>query len=126
MNSGAIILFMILFLWQIPHFYAIAIYRKNDYIAASIPALPIKKGIHCAKIYMLLYITAFTIAAVMPTFFGYTGWLYFIVALCSGLVWFYYGIQGLTTTDNEKWARKMFLFSIINITLLCIMMSVKP
>ncbi len=125
-NAGAIILFMILFLWQMPHFYAIAIYRQSDYAAAAIPVLPIKKGIRYTKISMLVYIAAFTVAAVMPTFFGYTGWLYFIVALCSGLVWFYYGVQGFTTKDNEKWARKMFLFSIINITLLCIMMSVKP
>ncbi|MCP4474829.1 MAG: hypothetical protein GY821_09765 [Gammaproteobacteria bacterium] len=71
---------------------------------------------------MLLYITAFTIAAVMPTFFGYTGWLYFSAALCIGLIWLYYAIKGFFTSEDQAWARKIFFLSILVIVLLCIMM----
>jgi protoheme IX farnesyltransferase len=126
LNMGAVILFLILFLWQIPHFYAIAIYRQQDYIAASLPVLPIKKGIHCAKIHMLLYILAFTIVATMLTLLHYTGILYLFTVLVIGLVWFLFGLKGLISHQNDQiWSRKMFLFSIANITLLCMMMSVR-
>jgi protoheme IX farnesyltransferase len=124
-DAGAIILFLILFFWQMPHFYAIGIYRLSDYTAASIPILPIKKNIPYTKIVMLFYTLAFTIAAISPSLFGYTGYAYFIVALILGCTWFYYGWQGLKATNDKIWARKMFLFSIINITVLCIMMAVK-
>ncbi len=124
-DTGAIILFLILFFWQMPHFYAIGIYRLSDYAAASIPILPIKKNIPYTKLVMLFYTLAFTIAAISPSLFGYTGYAYFIVALILGCTWFYYGWQGLKATDNKIWARKMFLFSIINITVLCMMMAVK-
>lgn len=124
-DTGAMILFLILFFWQMPHFYAIGIYRLSDYAAASIPILPIKKNIPYTKLVMLFYTLAFTIAAISPSLFGYTGYAYFIVALILGCTWFYYGWQGLKATDNKIWARKMFLFSIINITVLCMMMAVK-
>lgn len=124
-NTGAILLFLLLFFWQMPHFYAIAIYRLEDYTAAAIPVLPVKKNIHHTKITMLYYIAAFTIAAVSPSVFGYTGIIYFVIALLSGLIWFYLGLQGLRTNDDKTWARKMFIFSIINITLLSMMMLVK-
>ena len=68
LDMGAVILFFILFFWQMPHFYAISIYRPKDFAAASLPVLPIKKNIRYTKISMLVYIVAFTIAAVAPTF----------------------------------------------------------
>lgn len=123
-DSGAVILFLILFLWQMPHFYAISIYRLKDFAAASIPILPVTKTIHYTKISMLVYIVAFTVMAVMPTVFGYTGWLYFVVAFIMGLFWFCLGIKGLKSSDDRLWSRKIFLFSIINITVLCTMMAI--
>jgi protoheme IX farnesyltransferase len=124
-NAAAVILFLILFFWQMPHFYAISIYRLKDFAAAGIPILPIKKSIPYTKVCILLYIIAFTIVAVMPTLFGYIGWIYFSVALALGLIWLALGIKGFRTQDNRRWARKMFLFSILNITLLSLVMIVK-
>jgi protoheme IX farnesyltransferase len=120
-DSGAIILFLILFFWQIPHSYAIAIYRLNDYSAASIPVLPLKKGILYTKISMLVHMLAFAIVAVMPYFFGYTNFLYFVVALSVGVFWLFQGIR-LFNKDPVRWAKKIFLFSILGITLLSIAM----
>ncbi len=124
-DIGAIILFLILFFWQMPHFYAIAIYRLNDYKAASIPILPIRKSVHYTKVSMLLYIAVFTVISIMPTMFEYTGSIYFAIALCLGLIWFALGMQGLRTQDDRSWARKMFAFSIINITVLSMIMWVQ-
>lgn len=124
-DLGAVLLFVILFLWQLPHFYAISIYRLSDYKAAAIPVLPLRKNIHYTKMSMLIYIAAFTVATMLPSFFGYAGLVYLIAAFGLGVTWFCLGLRGLSTTADKIWARKMFLFSIINITLLCIMMAVK-
>ncbi len=123
-NSGAIILFSILFFWQMPHSYAIAIYRLKDYAAAGIPVLPVKKGLAYTRISMLVYVIAFTIAAVMPTFFGFTGVIYFVVALLIGIVWFIQTVKPVTEENARSWAKKIFLFSILGITVLSVMMAV--
>ncbi len=113
----------ILTFWQMPHSYAIAIYRLDDYTAAEIPVLPAKKGIPVTKIHMLIYIISFIIATLMLSLLGYTGYIYFTVVAILGLRWLWLSIKGFRTNDNKKWARQMFLFSIIIITLLSIMMS---
>ncbi|TNF70239.1 MAG: protoheme IX farnesyltransferase [Gammaproteobacteria bacterium] len=122
LNFGALSLFLILFLWQIPHSFAIAIYRFNDYANASIPVLPVIKGISYTKTNMLIYILIFLFAAIMPSILGYTGVIYFVVALLLSLGWLILGLKGINSDDDRIWARKMFLFSIIVITLLSIMM----
>lgn len=122
LDSGAFILFLILFFWQIPHSYAIAIYRLKDYAAASIPVLPLKKGILYTKISMLIHMLAFAMVAVMPYFFGYANFIYFVVALSVGVFWLFQGIR-LFNADPIRWAKKIFLFSILGITLLSVMMA---
>jgi len=126
MDAGAITLFFILSIWQIPHSYAIAIYRFSDYANAKIPVLPVRKGIFYTKVQILLYVTAFVIATLMLTFLHYTGTAYFISALILGIFWIRLSILGFSTKDDKKWARKTFVFSIICITILSIMMSVDP
>jgi protoheme IX farnesyltransferase len=123
-DSGAVILFLILFFWQMPHSYAIAVYRLKDYKAAAIPVLPVKKGIAYTRISMLAYIIAFTVTAVMPWFLGYAGLLYFIVALCIGIVWFMQTLKPVHADNARLWAKKIFLFSVLGITLLSVMMIV--
>ncbi len=123
-DIGAIIFFIILVLWQMPHFYAIAIYRYKDYANASIPVLPIKKGIHTTKVHMLFYITAFIIASTALTTFGLTGYIYLVVMSLLGLKWLLLAVKGFTTEDDGRWARKMFSFSLIVITALCVLISV--
>ena len=123
-DLGAVILFFILSLWQMPHSFAIAIYRLKDYTAASISILPVKKGIYWTKINMLGYTIAFVIATLMLNFCGYVGWVYLVVVGLAGLYWIRLAIQGFYTMDDRIWARKMFFFSIIIIMLLSFMMAV--
>lgn len=123
-DLGALILFAMLCLWQMPHSYAIAIYRLKDYTNAAIAVLPVKKGIPYTKVMMLLYVIAFAVVVVLPTVFGYAGGYYGAAALVLGLLWVYYAVQGFSTSDDIAWAKKMFGFSILNITLLCLMMVV--
>ncbi|MBL0950335.1 MAG: protoheme IX farnesyltransferase, partial [Pseudomonas sp.] len=83
-DAGAAILLLIFSLWQMPHSYAIAIFRFNDYQAANIPVLPVIKGISAAKRQIVLYIAAFVVATLMLTLSGYAGYSYFVVAALSG------------------------------------------
>ena len=124
-DAGAILLFLILFFWQMPHFYTIAIYRLKDFAAAAIPVLPIVRNVTYTKLSILIYIAIFIITSILPSFFGYVGIIYFIIALCLGLTWFILGIQGFNSQSDKVWSRKMFLFSIINMTLLCLAMAIK-
>lgn len=123
-DLGAVILFLILVFWQMPHFYAIAIFRLKDYAAASIPVLPVKKGILVTKIHMLFYIVAFIFATGMLPFLGFTGYRYLVVVTLLGLGWIGMAIKGFRTGNNKVWARKMFVFSLVIIVLLCLMISV--
>jgi protoheme IX farnesyltransferase len=123
-NSGAIILLLILIAWQMAHFYAIATYRLDDYKAAGIPVLPIVAGIEKTKKQIVTYVVAFIIATLCLTFFGYTGVVFTVVMLALGLWWLYRGAKGFGAKDSKKWARRMFLISLIIITGLSLMLSI--
>ncbi|PKM28570.1 MAG: protoheme IX farnesyltransferase [Gammaproteobacteria bacterium HGW-Gammaproteobacteria-12] len=123
-DAGAAILLLIFSLWQMPHSYAIAIFRFNDYQAANIPVLPVIKGISAAKRQIVLYIAAFVVATLMLTLSGYAGYSYFVVAALSGAYWLWMGVSGYKAVDDRVWARKLFTFSIVTITMLSVMMSV--
>jgi len=122
-DLGAAILFMIVVLWQMPHFYAIALRRLDEYKAAGIPVLPIQKGVRVTKTTMLLYIIAFIVVALMLFAFGYTGYPYLVVMATLGAVWLWMCVRGFNTKDNIKWARAMFLFSLVVIVAFCVIIS---
>lgn len=122
-DLGALILFSMLVLWQMPHFFSIALYHFNDYAAANIPVLPIKKGILRTKIHMVLYILAFISTSLLLTLFNYTGTLYLITALTLGLAWLALCLIGFNTANNQRWGAQMFRLSLILITALCFMIS---
>lgn len=124
-DLGAVLLFLILVFWQMPHFYAIGIYRLKDYASAGLPIMPVKKGIAFTKINMLVYIVAFIIVTSLLTVFGFTGYIYLAAASILGLTWLVFAIKGFKeNTDEKKWARKMFFFSLLVITLLCVIIPV--
>lgn len=121
-DAAALILLLIFSFWQMPHSYAIAIFRFKDYQAAKIPVLPLVEGIPAAKRQMLFYVFAFAISALMLTLMGYTGIYYFtVVALLSGYwLWLVYSDHAM---NSEIWAKRLFVFSILAITTLSIMLA---
>jgi protoheme IX farnesyltransferase len=112
----AVILFLILVCWQMPHFYAIATYRQKEYAEADIPVLPVAKGIRTTKLQIVVYITVFIIAAMALAIYGRTGVIYVLVMATLSLAWLRLALQGFKTRDDTKWARKVFLFSLLLIT----------
>ncbi|KQQ50652.1 protoheme IX farnesyltransferase [Pseudomonas sp. Leaf127] len=123
-DFAALTLLVMFSLWQMPHSYAIAIFRFNDYRAAKIPVLPVERGILVTKRHILLYILAFLVATLMLTFGGYAGLNYLAVAAGMGMYWLYMAWKGYKAADDTVWARKLFVFSIVTITALSVMMSV--
>jgi len=123
-NSEALILLLIFSLWQMPHCYAIAIFRLEDYTAARIPVLPVKRGILAAKKHIVGYILAFMAAAMMLTFFGYTGYRYLMAETILGMVWLCMACSGFRASDDGLWAKKLIAFSILTIIILSVMMSI--
>lgn len=122
LDAGAIIIFLIVTFWQMPHFYAIAMFRRDEYAAASIPVWPIKKGMRSTKIHVLFFIVAFIVAAMALTWFGYTGLIYLAGVTIIGLRWLWLGLKGFQAQDDVSWARKMFFFSLLVILLLSVLM----
>jgi protoheme IX farnesyltransferase len=125
-DGGALILFMILVLWQMPHFYAIAIYRLKDYKAAGLLVWPVKKGLPSTKRQMLGYILAFMLANIALSLFGYTGYTYAAVMTLIGLYWLWLALQGFKTDNDRQWGRQMFFCSLIVILGLSVMLAVGP
>lgn len=113
LDAGGIIFFLILVCWQMPHFYAIAMYRAKDYASAGLPVLPVRWGMRAAKINIVLFIAAFVLACALLTVYGYTGYIYLVLMTAIGLVWLVKGTSGFGTHDNEAWGKKMFLFSLV-------------
>jgi protoheme IX farnesyltransferase len=108
------LLFLVLVFWQMPHFFAIAIYRLRDYSGASIPLLPVQDGIPFTKVAIFCYLLGFVGTS-------------FIIApytLPVSMVWLGLGISGFFTTKDTIWAYRMFLFSLVVITVLSLSLIV--
>lgn len=124
-DAGAAILLLMFCLWQMPHSYAIAIYRYKDYAAANIPVLPVVSGVVKTKRHIVLYIIAFALATAMLAIGGYVGYGYLVVAAVTSIWWLAMALRGYRVdVDDRGWARKVFAFSIITITALSIAMAV--
>jgi protoheme IX farnesyltransferase len=123
-DMGAVILLLIFGSWQMPHCYAIAVFRCKDYAAAAIPVLPVQRGMPATKRHVIGYMLAFVAATLMLTLSGYTGYTYLAVAALTGLSWLYLAWSGYRTLDDRVWAKKLFVSSVLTITLLSLMMSI--
>jgi len=124
-DMGALILLVMFSLWQMPHSYAIAIFRFKDYQAAGIPVLPVAQGINKAKRHIVLYIAIYALVVMLLPISGYTGAAFMAVACITSFWWLLMALRGYRRNiDISGWARQVFAFSIINITALSIAMAV--
>lgn len=113
LDVGALLLFLILVSWQMPHFYAIAIYRAKEYKKAKLPVLPVVKGMQRTKTEILSYIIGFVIASLLLSAFGYTGYTFALVTLLLGGIWLKKGLGGFARSDHAVWGKQMFIFSLV-------------
>lgn len=112
-DEAALLLFLILVIWQMPHFYSIAIFRLKDYKAADIPVLPAVRGTTVTKQRIMIYIVGFLLTTPLLTLLDYTGFVYAVGVALLGLAWLWKGISTWASLDDTAWARGMFGFSLL-------------
>ena len=121
-HYNALLLVLIIFAWTPPHFWALAIHRKDDYAKAEIPMLPVTHGDHYTKINIVLYTLLLIIITVLPFLTGMFGWLYLAGALLLGAGFLYWSLVMLFGEDDQS-GMKTFKYSIIYLMVLfCIML----
>ncbi|MDE4039111.1 heme o synthase [Acinetobacter pittii] len=122
-DVAALLLFLAYALWQMPHSWAIAIYRFDDYKNAGIPILPVARSIYRTKIECVIYILLF--AAVLNGLycFGYTNVFFLITFNALTTYWLYLSVVGFKAENDQLWAKRFFLYSVILITLLSLSFS---
>lgn len=108
-----IAIFAILFLWQIPHTFAIAMRRYDDYKAAKVPMLPVAYGFEITKRQIAIYIAAML---PFPFFLLDVGIFYVVIVTLINIVWLASAIQGIFSDENEAYANKMFYYSLTYLT----------
>ena len=113
----ALMMCLIIFLWTPPHFWALALYRVEDYRKSGLPMLPVTHGSDFTRLNVLLYTLVLFAATLLPFITGMSGWFYLIAALALGLMFIAYGFR-LWRTYSDALARRTFRFSILHLALL--------
>ena len=120
---NALLLVLIIFTWTPPHFWALAIHRKNDYAKVNIPMLPVTHGVSFTKTQILLYTVLLFVVCLLPYLVGMSNWLYLVGTCMLNLVFFGYAWQ-LKFHAKENTAMATFKFSIIHLMVLFILLLV--
>ena len=114
-----IFLFLIIFFWTPSHFWALSLYKTEDYANAKIPMLPVVSGIKTTKINIFVYSIILFFISIAPYFFGYFGLTYFISSLLLGSYYVYLCYRLLTDKNEvKKIAKKIFVYSILYLFLI--------
>lgn len=121
---GALLLFLIIFIWTPPHFWALAIHRKKEYAKVNIPMLPVTHGHYFTRIQILLYTILLVVITVIPYLVGMSGLIYLTGAMLLGLGFLYFAIQMLRLPDDKQLPMKTFGYSINYLMLLFIVLLV--
>jgi protoheme IX farnesyltransferase len=113
-----VILFLIIFFWTPPHFWALSLYRTDDYIRAGIPMLPVVAGAAETRRQILLYTLILAPLGVAPWFLGYAGIAYGAVAVVTGAIMLILALRVLREREGHKASKQLFAFSILYLFLL--------
>ena len=113
----ALILFLIIFLWTPPHFWALALYRVEDYRKSGLPMLPVTHGNEFTRLQVFLYTLVLFPACLMPFVFGMSSWPYLVVAVALSIGFTGYAFA-LWRNYSDALARKTFRFSLIHLSVL--------
>ena len=121
LGPGAWALFLIMFAWQPPHFYAIAMRRTEEYRAAGIPMLPVVKGFARTKKSMLAWVL---VLFPLPFLLPQLGWPFIVLATALNAGWLFIALKGFRAEDDLKWATRMFVYSLNYMTILFVSMII--
>jgi protoheme IX farnesyltransferase len=119
----ALLLFLIIFAWTPPHFWALALYRTEDFAKAGLPMLPVTHGQRFTRLYVLLYTLVLFASSLLPFAYGMSGWLYLVAALALSGVFVAYAVR-LYVAYSDALARRTFRYSIYYLALLFVALLV--
>ena len=111
-TSGELLLFLIIFVWTPPHFWALAIARLEEYAKVDIPMLPVTHGVAYTRLNILLYSILLLLVTIMPYLIGMSGLIYLVAALGLGAYFLYYAIRMYRDHEDEELPMLMFKYSI--------------
>jgi len=121
---GALLLFLIIFIWTPPHFWALAIHRKKEYAKVNVPMLPVTHGHYFTRIQILLYTILLVVITVIPYLIGMSGLIYLIGAMMLGVGFLYFAVQMLRLPDDTRLPMKTFGYSINYLMMLFIILLI--
>jgi len=124
MDLTALILFMIMFVWQLPEFYSISVYRQKEYKKAGVPVISVVKGIPATIVQIFVYTLVFVALSISLWYFGPASYTYLVIMALLGGRWILLGLDGFTAQDTDQWARKMFNFSLYVLLAFCFLISI--
>ena len=110
-DPNALLLFLIIFVWTPPHFWALAIARKDDYARAGIPMLPVTHGVAYTRLQVLIYTVLLVLVTLMPFVTGMSGLIYLAVTLVLNGIFLYYALA-MKFTDRQELPMRVFKFSV--------------
>ena len=113
----ALLLFLIIFLWTPPHFWALALYRIDEYKNSGLPMLPVTHGVNFTCLQILLYTLILLAACLMPFAYGMSSWLYLLAALALSLIFVSHAFK-LWREYSDEQARQTFKFSLVHLSVL--------
>ncbi|HEY3326430.1 MAG TPA: heme o synthase [Novimethylophilus sp.] len=116
-SPEALILFLIIFAWTPPHFWALALYRRNEYANSGLPMLPVTHGEEFTRLHILLYTIILVAVTLMPTGSGMSGWIYLVSAAVLDAIFLVYAVR-IYREYSDALARRTFRYSILYLTLL--------
>ncbi|MGX5175244.1 heme o synthase [Aliikangiella sp. IMCC44653] len=122
-HPNALLLVLIIFVWTPPHFWALAIFRRDEYAKADIPMLPVTHGIEFTKLNIVFYTILLIFAAALPYLVGMSGIIYLVGSTLLGLIFLYYAIK-LMRTEERKVAMDTFRYSIYYLMILFVLLIV--
>ncbi|MEQ1788946.1 MAG: heme o synthase [Rickettsiales bacterium] len=122
-NLQSLLLFMIIFLWTPPHFWALALYKNADYARAGVPMMPVVAGAKSTKRQMLFYTYLLTLCTLLLPLLAMAGIIYTICALLLNVT-FLYHVHKTLADNSDKWSRKTFGFSILYLFVLFTFMMI--
>jgi len=111
-EAGALLMFLIVFVWTPPHFWALAIARKEEYARVDIPMLPVTHGEAYTRLNILLYTILLTLVTILPYLIGMSGIIYLLTVFVLDIYFLYYAIRMYRDPDDVELPMKTFRFSI--------------
>ncbi|MBN8464778.1 MAG: heme o synthase [Dechloromonas sp.] len=116
-SAEPLVLFLIIFLWTPPHFWALACYRRDDYARSGLPMLPVTHGVAFTCQHILMYTVMLAGASLIPVSLGMTSWFYLVAISLLDLIFLVYAVA-LVRNYSDALARRCFRYSILYLTLL--------